>query len=493
MTRSSHSPSRRLFLRQSAAFSALGAGAAPIAMNLAAIGAAAAQSTQSDYKALVCVFLAGGNDAYNTVLATDSASWQAYVATRNQQPTSIALASGSLKALSPSTNLAGRSLALHPQLGGLQRLFNTDRKLAVVSNIGPLVEPLTKDQYTQRSKRAPQRLFSHNDQQSTWQALSPEDATSGWGGRLADLLTAESPNGNGLFSGISAAGNAVWVSGKTVKQYQMQPAGAIRLGVSDTGIENVFGSQIAAAKLQSIAQRATNRHAFQTDLADVGARSIQAERTLRGSLPAASSWPYGGDTALMYTKPDGTVAQNSLAAQLQAVARTIGARTSLGMKRQVFFVSLGGFDTHDDQLTRHADAMAKLNHALVYFDSVLSSMGVSDSVTTFTASDFGRSFTSNGNGTDHGWGGHQFVMGGAVKGGTVLGKLPVYGTKNVANNNFDNSPDQLANGALLPSTSVEQLGVSLGRWMNASETMLQDVFPNLYQYQGSRGLDLMKT
>ncbi len=185
---------------------------------------------------------------------------------------------------------------------------------------------------------------------------------------------------------------------------------------------------------------------------------------------------------------------NSLAQQLQVVARMIDASSAGGVqaRRQVFFVSMGGFDTHDNQNRNHADLMARLAHALRYFDTTLGAMGARNAVTTFTASDFGRTFTSNGDGTDHGWGAHHFVMGGAVRGGDLYGNFPVLGAKNANNNNFDSSPNQLGNGALLPETSVDQLGATLGRWFGLSDGQLLDVFPNLANHvAGRRNLGFM--
>lgn len=479
MKQSVQNPSRRLFLGQSAAVSALGLGATPFALNLAAMGSAAA-ATASGYKALVCIYLQGGNDGYNTVLATDSPSWSVYEKVRKPSP--IALARNSVLNLSPTHTLKdNRTLALHPQLAGLQNLFNNQRRLAIVSNVGPLIEPLSKDEYNRKLKRQPQKLFSHNDQQSTWQALAPEGATMGWGGRLADAVAGD--NGNGLFTGISAAGNSVWVSGQSVKQYQLQPGGTVRLGLQTNayGTDAVFGSSKVGAALQRIVTGTRGTQVFEADLATTAARSIQAETALRNTLPSNATAPYGPDSLLMYTKPDGSRAINPLAQQLQVVARAIGARNNLSMKRQVFYVSLGGCDTHDEQFTRQADLMARLNHAMVYFDTVLMAIGASGDVTTFTASDFGRTFTSNGDGTDHGWGSHHFVMGGAVRGGAVVGDLPEYSVKNATNNNFDGSPDQIANGAMLPKIAVEQYAGALGKWFGA-DTALNGIFPNLRNF-----------
>jgi uncharacterized protein (DUF1501 family) len=169
-----------------------------------------------------------------------------------------------------------------------------------------------------------------------------------------------------------------------------------------------------------------------------------------------------------------------------------GLSGATGAQRQVFFVSLGGFDTHDGQNKVHADLYARIAHALAYFDTTLGALGARNNVTTFSASDFGRTFTSNGDGTDHGWGSHHFLMGGAVKGGDLYGSFPVLGLKNANNSNFDSSPDQLGNGAMLPGTSVDQLGATLGRWFGLSDTQIADIFPNLANFNvGVRDLGFM--
>jgi uncharacterized protein (DUF1501 family) len=209
---------------------------------------------------------------------------------------------------------------------------------------------------------------------------------------------------------------------------------------------------------------------------------------VRFGTPAAN-YNANNDPKLQYINPtNGANTFNSLAQQLQMVARMIDAsrNTDIGARRQVFFVSMGGFDTHDQQNANHAQLMARLAHAMRYFDNALEAIGERNNVTTFTASDFGRTFTSNGDGTDHGWGAHHFVMGGAVRGGDLYGTFPVYGTKNVNNNNFDSSPDQIGNGSLLPTTSVDQLGATLGRWFGLSDGQLQDIFPNLNQWNASQ-------
>ncbi|MCY7315656.1 MAG: DUF1501 domain-containing protein [Rubrivivax sp.] len=512
------SASRRGFLRHAGALSALAGAGAPLALNLLAASSAAAQ-TASDYRAVVCLFFFGGNDAYNMVLPTDAASWQAYSTTRNQAPDSIALlapgtaavvtaAAGSPQRLGgvlPITplNAQGRTFALHPSMGSLQTLFNTDRRLAILPNIGPLLLPTSKQQYGQSAHPRPASLFSHNDQQQTWQALAPEGVTRGWGGRIGDIIASQ--NTSPIFTSISAAGNAVWLAGQNVRQYQVGTGGAVRLGLDGSG--RVYGSTAVGSALDRIARTARGSHVFVADMANINNRSIGAEASLTAALAPASDARFGtpvaaggnysanADPKLQYDNPlTGLRVANTLAQQFQVVARLIeaGMRGATGAKRQVFFVSLGGFDSHDLQNRNHADLMARVAQAMSYFDSTLGALNARNNVTTFTASDFGRTFTSNGDGTDHGWGSHHLVMGGAVKGGDLYGRFPTLALKNANNSNFDGSPDQLGNGALLPGTSVDQLGATLARWMGLSDPQVADIFPNLANFDvGVRNLGFM--
>lgn len=503
--------SRRHFLQQAGTFTALaGTAGAPIALNLAALGTAAGQSA-ADYKAIVCLFMLGGNDSFNMVLPTDTASWSAYASTRTQQPDPISLRAAGV---APDTNAAvgtparlggvlpilplnsqGRSFALHPTMGGLRTMFDTDKRLAILPNIGPLIRPTTKLQYALSTHPKPARLFSHNDQQNTWQALGPEGTTIGWGGRMADLLA--SNNSAPVFTAISASSNSVWLAGQAVRPYQVGTEGAVSLGVFDNG--QVFASNAAGAALHRLAGSTRGSHPMEADVAAVAKRSIDAEVTLRTALRPPGQAPWGTPTTsggynasedplLRYFNPVAqAMVSSSLARQLQVVARLVdaGMRGATGAKRQVFFVSVGGFDTHDQHNRAHTDLMARINHAMTYFDNTLGSLNARSNVTTFTASDFGRTLTSNGDGTDHGWGGHHLVMGGAVKGGDLYGAFPTLGPKNSNNSNFDSSPDQLANGALLPTTSVDQLGYTLGSWFGLSPGQLKDIFPNVLNFNAS--------
>jgi uncharacterized protein (DUF1501 family) len=317
--------------------------------------------------------------------------------------------------------------------------------------------------------------------------MLPEGATQGWGGRLADMVAGS--NSQAVFTAISAAGSAVWLSGQRVGQYQVGGSGALRMGTELQ--EKHYGSGTVANALRSIASSARGGHVLETDVANIADRSILSEEILRSRLIAASDARVGtpsasynptNDPKLQYLSTDSGAREFSpLAQQLQMVARLVAASGQLGVKRQVFFVSLGGFDTHNNQNTQHNDLMARVAHALEYFDTALGAIGARDSVTTFTASDFGRTFTSNGDGTDHGWGAHHFVMGGAVKGGDLYGTFPKLGGKKPGSNEFD-SPDQVRNGALLPTTSVDQLGATLGRWFGVSDNDVLRVFPNLTNF-----------
>jgi uncharacterized protein (DUF1501 family) len=359
-----------------------------------------------------------------------------------------------------------------------------------------LLRPTTKAQYAQISHPKPARLFSHNDQQNTWQALGPEGSTRGWGGRMGDLLA--SANTQPVFTAISAGSTAVWLAGDNVRQYRVTGNGAVTLGLDGNG--RVFGSTAVGSALQRLATRNGSGHALEQDTGAVARRSIDAEQALRNALrpagdpafgtpPASGSYNPNNDPRLQYPNPlTGAMAFNSLAQQFQVVARLIdaGRRGATGVQRQVFFVSLGGFDTHDAQNRNHADLMARVGQALAYFDTTVAGLGAAGQVTTFSASDFGRTFTSNGDGTDHGWGAHHIVSGGAVRGGDLYGRFPTLGPKNANNNNFDSSPDQLGNGSLLPEVAVDQLGYTLGQWLGLSPAALLDIFPNLSQFDAAR-------
>lgn len=448
MTRS-HDADRRAFLLRACALGATGA-AAPLALNLAALGAAAAQSAPTSYKALVCVFLYGGNDPYNTVVPFDGAAYRAYAAARGD----IALPRDALKAtaLRGTTPAAGGAqFALAPALAPLAPLYE-DGRMAIVLNVGPLMAPTTKADYVGARVPLPPKLFSHNDQQSYWQALAPEGAASGWGGRLTDLFAGA--NAQRTFTGITAGGSTVLLAGRKVAGY--------RVGINgSTPIEllyrDMYGSSACTALLRRLITQ-PREHLMERELSRIAAQSINADTQLRAAL---------ADVAVPgeFNSP--------LAQQLKIVARIIGARQALGARRQVFFVSQNGYDNHTGLNDTHPALLRELGQSLAVFQQALSSLGVADQVTTFTASEFGRTLGSNGNGSDHGWGSHHLVLGGAVNGGRYYGSHPEIAL---------DGPGFVDNGRLLPTLAVDQLGASLGAWFGAGRDELRLVFPNLRHF-----------
>jgi uncharacterized protein (DUF1501 family) len=401
------------------------------------------------------------------VLATDPGSWAEYRKARVTAPSPIALpdvgTAGGVLPIVPNTPQAGRSFAVHPSMAGLVSQFDAGR-VAVVPNVGTLVEPITKAEWTARTKRTPAQLYSHNDQSSIWQTMRPEGARLGWGGRMGDLLASMNTYTN--FTAISAAGNAVFLSGETVLQYQASSAGAVSIGGLTGGL---FGSTSATNPLRSIVT-GDRGNLFENEHAKVVKRAIDAQVALTTNMVPTASLP-------------APPANNSLANQLLTVARIIGARTALGIQRQVFYVSLGGFDTHDNQTGNHAVLMQRLSEAIVYFNALMADPDVNavNETTLFTASEFGRTLTSNGDGTDHGWGAHHFVAGGAVRGKEMYGAFPTIGV---------NTVDDVGQGRLLPKLSVDQYAGTLAKWFGLSDTQIATIFPNIVNF-ASRDLGFM--
>lgn len=452
---------RREFLRRSAQLGIAGA-AAPWALNLAAIGEAAAATTNGDYKALVCVFLYGGNDYGNTLVPYDAVSHAAYSQIR--QTLATPRDSLAATALNPLTALPdARQMALAPQLAPIKPLFDQG-KLAVMLNVGTLIQPITLAQYKAGNVPLPPKLFSHNDQQSFWQSSRPEGATSGWGGRIGDLFL--SANGTSTFTCINLSGNAVYMSGQTAVQYQVGAAGPVALRGTSS---NLYGSAACSAALKTLIG-ANSSHLLENEHSVVVRRALDANSQLTSALAGlpALATPFDSN--------------NSLATQLQMVAKLIAARSRLGNSRQVFFVSIGGFDLHDNLLTQHPTLLGNVGNALSSFYAATEELGVANSVTTFTASDFGRTLTSNGDGSDHGWGSHHLVMGGAVQGQRFYGTLPAVSV---------NGPDDVGQGRLLPTTGVDQLAATLASWMGVSDSEMPLVVPNIGNYS-LRNLGLFK-
>lgn len=461
--------SRRTFMTRASATAFLGAGA-PLALQLAAAGEAAAFDS-GDYKAIVCVFLNGGNDHMNTVIPYDIANYDRYHAVRNggagRTAGGIAYGRDQLIATSltprvPQSLTDGLVYALNPYMPKMARLFNTG-KAAIQLNVGPLMTPLTLAQYNSPDRTRyplPPKLFSHNDQQSVWQSLGSEGSTIGWGGRMGDL--ALSSNSQSMLTCISASGNAVFVSGENAIQYQIGTDGAVPIWTAGGW---AFGSEEISRTLKQLITQPYG-HVLENEFSRVTKRSMELETFVNGAL--------GKVSVATNFLPDGQ--PNPVASQMSIVAKLIAARAHTGAKRQVFFVSLGGFDSHDGLMSNHPALLAQLDSAMNAFYAATVELGVANKVTTFTASDFGRTFASNGNGSDHGWGGHHFIMGGAVQGGRYYGTAPHVSI---------DTDDQVGQGRLLPSTAVDQMAATLGRWFGVSNSELPSVLPHIGRFADS--------
>ena len=335
-------------------------------------------------------------------------------------------------------------------------------------NVGPLVVPLTKAQYSGSDRvnfPLPPKLFSHNDQQSVWQSSSPEGSTIGWGGNMGDL--ALSGNTNSLFTCINVTGNAVFLSGDSALSYQVSTGGAVAI---NSVKNNVYGSSAVKTALAGLVQQ-PRTHTLENEYNRVTARAIGAESQISTGLATSN---------LATVFPTG----NSLADQLKMVARLIGARNSLGAKRQVFMVSIGGFDLHDNLISQHPTLLGRVSAAMTAFYDATVELGVANKVTAFTASDFGRTLASNGDGSDHGWGSHHFMVGGAVKGQAFYGSPPPVSVSSTAA-----AQDQwhVGQGRLLPSTSVDQYAGTLAKWFGVADGELAGILPNLRHFGSTAG------
>jgi uncharacterized protein (DUF1501 family) len=371
------------------------------------------------------------------------------------------------------TPQSGRTFALNPALVGIQNLFNAGRA-AIVANTGTLIAPATKAQVNANSVPLPASLFSHFDQTAAWQAIASNSGSAehvGWGGAVADAIESMNLNSNSMFTCISTSGIALFLSGQKSFQLNVTPAGPIPI----SGLaQPLFGQSTGTDALASILT-ADETNLFAKEYEVVITRSTQAQALLASSMLAAG--PTGIPNPPQYLNPmTNKLADNPLATSLQTVARIIGGKNGLGVNRQIFYVQLGSFDTHDGQAVQHASLLSQLGAALEYFDGTMTSLGMGDKVTTFTASDFGRTLTSNSDGTDHGWGSHHFVVGGAVQGQDMYGAYPVIGV---------NQANDVGSGRLIPTTAVDQYAGTLARWFGLSDGQIRQVFPNLGNFGSS--------
>ena len=420
---------------------------------------AAAASIPADYKALVCLFLNGGNDANNLIVPTGS-GYAAYASARSN----LALPQTGLLPLNPKTG-DGRTWGLHAAVPELHSLFGAGRA-ALLANVGTLVYPTTRDQYTKASVPLPPQLFSHSDQQVQWQHSVPDKpTTTGWGGRIADLLHSFNSS-NDISMSISVAGKNTFQIGNIISQYAIGTGGASTLA-GTTSNSNPTNLDQIRFRAQKDLFAATQPGLIESAFGSISSGAIESADLLNTVL--------GASPALTTVFPS-----SSASNQLKMVARLIGASSALGLKRQVFFVQLGGWDTHAAQLQNatptsgtHADLLSQVSKAVSAFYEATVELGVQNQVTLFTASDFGRTYRSNGDGSDHGWGNHQFIVGGAVKGNDIYGKMP---TLTVG------GPDDTSQGRWIPTTSVDEYAATLATWFGVSNTDLTIVLPNIGRF-----------
>lgn len=443
-----HSHTRRHFLQSAAAFASVNA--------LASLGlqSAYAQSV-SDYKALVCVFLYGGNDGNNTIIGADSAGYAAYNAVRGAD-SGINIAQSELLQFQPRGS--SRVFGFHPSLDRIHPLFASGQ-LAVLANVGPLNQPLTKAQY-QSAVDLPYQLFSHADQQAQWQSADSRELTPyGWGGRIADNVASRNV-GATLPVVTSFAGTHKFNQGVETSPLALPATGSFLLSGS-TGSDSVTTARMQALR-SLLGQSADN--VLVTETANGLANAINLSGFVNPILTGTNATVaplFAGNTT-------------GIAAQLQQVAKMIAARDTFGVKRQMFFVSLGGFDTHANQLATQATLLTQLDDALASFYQATVALGVANQVTTFTQSDFGRTFKpAAGGGSDHAWGNHHLILGGAVKGGAMYGAWPDM----TLNGNQD-----VGEGRWLPTTSVDQYAATLASWFGVSSTDMANVVPNIASF-----------
>jgi len=431
----------------------------------------AINAAPADYRAVVCLFLQGGNDANNLIIPYDIPGYNAYATARG----ALALAREKVLPIAPRTT-DGRSWALHPSFGvdvagstdkGLKDLFDKG-SLAVLCNAGTLVYPTTKQQYSSQSVPLPIQLYSHNDQQVEWQSsLCDRSFTTGWGGRAADLLNALNTNSSVSMS-ISLAGKNSFQVGRSVAQFNMNTSGVVALNGSSTNTATVAGLRTAALNDMLKAEHANLLEtAFSGITTNALSDSALVSSALSGTIPFTTVFP-----------------TSYLGQQLKMIARLIAAAPTLSLKRQVFFAQIGGWDLHDNQVSAtdtstgaHADLFADLSASMRAFNDAMVELALADKVTTFTASDFGRTYNTNGRGSDHGWGSHHFVMGGAVKGGDLFGKMPDLTI---------GGPDDTGRGRWIPTTSVDEYAARIALWFGVSPTDLPLVLPNITRFNHLR-------
>ena len=404
-----------------------------------------------DYRALVCLFMFGGNDSFNMLVPNTAAEYQAYATSRQN----LAIPQADLLPIMPASQPTP-DFGLHPSMGALKGLFDSG-DAAFVTNVGPLVEPTTKDDYFNGSVTLPPQLFSHNDQQDQWTSLRGNTPSkTGWAGRMADLIRTGVTEQQMATNASLFGANLLQSADETVA-YVMGPSGPIQFEGFSNDPESILFEQREAFRRIISAQYDT---VYERGFADVQQRAINAADVVTAAIesapPISAVFP-----------------QSQLGIQLQTVARLIAVRDQLQMKRQIFFVATGGFDTHDNQLNDQPGLLGGISDAVAAFHAATVELGVAGNVTTFSQSDFGRTLTSNGDGTDHAWGGNQLVVGGAVNGRELYGSYPLLAI---------DGPEDVSGGRMIPSTSADQYAATLATWFGIPDADLGVVAPNLVNF-----------
>jgi uncharacterized protein (DUF1501 family) len=508
---------RRSFLERTALLTGAVGGACTI-RDMRLINSLMAADPPTDYKALVCVFLAGGNDANNWIVPTDNTTYGEYAAARGNlvlpQSSLLNLRTGP-NTTDPDYTYQGRTYGFHPSCPQLQTLFG-EKKLAVVQNVGTLVRPTTKAQYTSGlAAYRPPQLFSHSDQVTQWQTSIPDaPPATGWAGRIADIYdSVANPSGN-ISMSVSLNGANTFQIGNLVAQYHVSTAGAVifNSGGSGGGLMGVNGvRQKAVQSILDLTHPNLQRQAYANVLdnalitGDLLNNNITDYRDPTdspagyGTNPAqdpAAPWRWNTGLSGIYSAASqanglGGFPNTSLGIQMKMIARLIAASGPSGfnMKRQIFFCSLGGFDTHTAQVDgngftneptnangTHYNLLRTVSEAMFAFQRAMVQLGLDDKVTQFTASDFSRTFPSNSQGSDHGWGSHHVVVGGGVDGGKFVGKLQNFAIS---------GPDDTGIGRWIPSTAVDEHTATLAKWYGLGPSDIAAVLPNLSRFPSS--------
>ncbi len=426
-------------------------------LNMGLANSLAGMSTPSlsaggNYKALVCILLAGGNDSFNMLVPRNGSHYNEYAASRSN----LALPQGNLLPLN-FTDSNGKQFGLHPSMPEVQSLFNNN-KLAFISNVGTLVQPTTKTQFVNGSVPIPVGLLSHADQIQQWQTSIPQTRSSkGWGGRMADILHATNGNQN-ISMNISLTGTNIFQVGNNTSEYAIRALAGGSVGINVLEGSSALDQVLKGGAESLLAQQYQDifRSTFTDKIIDSQANHEEFSAAI-SQAPALTT----------------SFSENAVSANMELIAKTIAVRNVLNVSRQTFFITFGGWDHHDEVLNNQVAMLSVVSKALSEFQTAMEELGIADCVTTFTASDFGRTLTSNGNGTDHAWGGNVMVMGDSVLGGNVYGEYPSLAL---------DGNDDVGGAILLPSISTDEYFTELSKWFGVTNGDLSYVIPNISNF-----------